>query len=140
MYCLLTRKTTESYVAVFRFIEEKLFKLEPTEFITDYEDGMRLAIRTCWPDIHIRGCWWHLKRAVHKKCVSFGMTRMLRKNKTGRQVKNMLTNIPLLPEHRIQEGYQSVKSFAGKKKMLSWFQPVFSYYEDYWLKQVKEDF
>lgn len=139
IYCLTTRKTSESYLAIFQFIEEKVLKLEPAEFITDYEDGMRKAIKTHWPNVRVRGCWWHHKRAVHKKCVSFGMATLLRKNRNVRLVKNMLTNLPLLPEEKIHEGYGSVVEFAREKKLLNRFGRVFSYYEEYWLKQVRNN-
>lgn len=40
-YCLMSRKTADCYEAVFKFVEKKLFKLQPAVFMTDYEDGMR---------------------------------------------------------------------------------------------------
>lgn len=124
-------------MAIFKFIEENVLKLEPAEFITDYEDGMRLAIKKRWQNVRVRGCWWHHKRAVHKKCVKLGMAKLLRNNRNVRLVKNMLTNLPLLPEEKIHEGYESVLAFARGKKLFNRFDKVFSYYAEYWLKQVR---
>lgn len=94
-YCLMTRKTTAAYLGVFKFIEQKLFKLKPVLIMTDYEDGLRLGIRKHWPEVDIRGCWFHLKRAVNRKCKSFGLKIVIDKNSDARKVKNMLVNIKL---------------------------------------------
>lgn len=137
IYCLMTRKTADAYRAVFKFVEERLFKMEPGEFMTDFEDGMRLAIRQHWPNVRIRGCWFHLKRAISNKCTSLGMGRVLKTNRNARKLKKMLGNIPLLPENQIVEGYSSIKDIAHKKKLSKSFGDLFSYFERYWLKQVR---
>lgn len=137
VYCLMTRKTAEAYRAVFKYIEEELaFEFAPSEFMTDYEDGLRLAIRQQWPNVRIRGCWFHLKRAVNKKCVYFGLKKCLQNNANARTLKSMLVNVPLLPENRIQEGYASIKQYALDKKLAKRFAKVFAYFESYWMKQV----
>lgn len=136
----MTRKTEEAYRAVFKFIEECLFEMAPGEFMTDFEDGMRLAIKNHWPNVRIRGCWFHLKRAVSNKCTSLGMGRVLKRSHNARKLKKMLGNIPLLPENRIVEGFTSIKDFAQEKRLIKPFAYLFSYFERYWLKQVRFDF
>lgn len=135
----MTRKTAESYLAIFEFIEERLFKFEPKEFMTDFEEGMRSAIRKRWPNVRIRGCWFHFKRAVNKKCRSLA-AKLFRKNRTATIIKDMLTNLPLLPENQILEGYRCIKCFARKKQLSESFKSIFAYFERYWLHQVKTHF
>lgn len=130
----MTRKTAEAYSGLFDFIGKKLFNLEPTETMTDYEEGLRLAIKICWPNASIKGCLWHFKRAIEKRCKSLGMHNLFKKNKLARKVKAMLTNLPLLPEHLLVDGYQSIKDFARRNKLNKRFEEVFSYFEGYWLK------
>lgn len=134
----MTRKTTNAYIAVFEFIEQRLFKMQPREFMTDYEDGMRLAIRKHWPNVEIYGCWFHFKRAINRKCRSFGMKRIQDKNINARKIKEMLTNIPLLPPHQIHEGYSNIKLFAAQTRLDRCFADLFAYFERYWLKQVRK--
>lgn len=64
-YCLMTRKMANVYVAVYQFIEDNLLKIETAEIMSDYEDGRRLTLQKHWPNVVIRGCWFHLKRAEH---------------------------------------------------------------------------
>lgn len=137
VFCLMTRKTAKSYLAVFRFIEQNLFKLEPAEVMTDYEDGMRLAIRTQWPNVIIRGCWFHYVRAILRRCRKLGMVQLLKKNSNARVIQKNLMSLPLLPSVQIEEGYCFIKKFAQKKKLLSRFTLLFDYMEDYWFRQVR---
>lgn len=133
----MTRKTSKAYVAVFEFIEQNLFKFNPVLFMTDYEDGMRLAIRKHWPNVSIRGCWFHLKRAINRKCRGYGLKRIMDQDVNAKKVKEMLVSIPLLPSTQIYEGYACIKKFAKEKQLAKRFSNLFSYFEGYWLKQVR---
>lgn len=127
----MTRKTPECYGAVFKCIEEKLFKMEPAEIMTDYEDGMRLAIKDHWPRILLKGCWFHLSRAVERRSRKLGLTKLA--NKNGKVVRKMLKNLPLLPADRIEEGFQIIINFAKKNRLFKRFELLFKYYRNYWL-------
>lgn len=133
----MTRKTSQAYLAVFKLIENKLLKLEPAEFMTDFEDGMRLAIRNNWPNTTIRGCWFHFKRAINRKCVSFGLKWYLQRNNEANMIVSMLGNLPLLPAHRIQEAYNGIKNLSKQKSVNVQLNDVFKYFECYWIKQVR---
>lgn len=128
----MTRKTSECYTAIFEFIEEKLFKLKPKEFMTDYEDGMRLAIKKRWPTATIRGCWFHLARAVERRYRKLGLSRL----KGGKIIKRMLMSLPLLPADEIEEGFESVIKYSKKKRLYKHFSRLFSYFSRYWMNQV----
>lgn len=129
----MTRKTSVAYMAVFKFIEEKLFKLQPAEFMTDYEDGMRLAIRKRWGTVVIRGCWFHYCRAIWKKTRKLGMTKVLKQNSNAKVVLKSLMALALLPADRIEEGFRVIKTFANRKRLSQKLQKLFIYFEGYWL-------
>lgn len=132
----MTRKTTKAYTAVFKFIEQRIFKMKPFELMTDYEDGMRLAIKKQWPKALIHGCWFHYKRAINRNCTKLGMNSLLKKNANARKIKRMIANIPLLPAEQIHDGYENIKKFAAQKRLYKRFAKLFAYFQRYWLKQV----
>lgn len=132
----MTRKTAKSYLAVFEYIERNLFALGPKEFMTDFEDGMRLAIKKHWPNVVIRGCWFHLCRAIDNKTRALGMVKMLKSHQDARMLKKQLMSLPLLPADQIIEGYKAIKKMAKQCKMLKKLKSLFIYFENYWLKQV----
>lgn len=142
-YCLMTNKTIEAYQDVFKFIEAKSFELNPASIMSDYEEGMRIAIKNTWPNCDIRGCLFHYKQAIQRRCNADPILRRLLKLKNSfnaRKIKNMLMNIPHLPEDKIMEGYESVRDFAKKKKLYAKFEELFSYFERQWLCQVRYTF
>lgn len=136
-YCLMTRKTTKAYKAVFKFIEKKLLKLKPSVVMTDYEEGLRKAVREHWRLADIRGCWFHFKRAINRKCKNLGLWRFLKNNADARKVKGMLCDIPLIPPTQIYEAYASIEKYAKKMKVFQRMANLFSYFKSYWLKQVR---
>lgn len=130
----MTRKTAKSYTAVFEFIEKNIFRLKPYEFMTDFEDGMRLAIKNRWPKAKIRGCWFHLSRAVERRYRKLGLRKL--RNRKAILIKKMLKNIPLLPENMIEAGLSSIIEYSKKKRLFNKMARLFSYFKRYWMKQV----
>lgn len=134
----MTNKTIGAYEDLFKYIEEKLFKIEPALFMTDFEDAMRTAIKNHWPNCKIGGCLFHFKQAVLRKCKSLpGMKALLKKSFHARKIKFFLMSIPLLPENKIKEGYQSIQNYAKKWKLDAQFAGLFSYFERQWLREVR---
>lgn len=129
----MTRKTAESYKALFEYIEKEIFKLKPVEFMTDYEDGMRLAIKKHWPTVTIRGCWFHYSKAILKRCRKLGLAKLLKENDNAKAIKKQLAALPLLPANQIEEGFTVIKKLATKKKLSKRFERLFSYVGRYWL-------
>lgn len=130
----MTRKTAECYDAVYKYIEENIFQLERDQFMTDYEEGMRSAISNHWKGVEIRGCWFHLCRALWRRACKLGMSRKyLQKNSDAMQILKRLMCLPLVPANRIDEGFRTIKSFARKKKLSTRYSKFFVYFERYWL-------
>lgn len=93
----MTKKTTECYMAIFNLIEKSVFKLEPSGIMTDFEAGLRSALRTCYPKAILRGCWYHYCAAVRKKMFKIGLHRELETNADARMLKQLVMSLPLLP-------------------------------------------
>lgn len=132
----MTRKTAECYTALFNFIENEVFNLEPSEFMTDFEGGMRKAIETIYPNAAMHTCWFHFKRAIHRNCAKLGMKKLLRDNSDARTIQRQITNLPLLPDASIEDGYFVVKELTRKMGLSSKFKRFFRYFETHWLKEV----
>lgn len=130
----MTRKTAICYTTLFKFIENKIVNLEPTEFMTDFEDGMRKAIKLVYPNSILRGCWFHYIRAITRNCLKLGMGKFLFHN--AEVVKKQIMSLPLLPTDNIKEAYGVIKELAHEMGVFERFKKFFEYFEGYWLKQV----
>lgn len=133
----MTRKTALSYKRVFEFIEENIFALKPNQIITDFEGGMRKAIKILYPDVILRGCWFHYTQAINKKCRKLGLSRILNSNEKAKLLKTQLLHIPLLPVDNIERCFFTIKRTAMKDGIV-WkhLARLFIYFENYWLHQV----
>lgn len=110
--------------------------MRPKQIMTDYETGLRAAIRKCWPRVILRGCWFHFCKAINKRCRKLNMTKLLKKNSNARKIKKALMSLPLLPEDKIIEGYKTIVKIARKKGLFKHYSSLFSYCDRYWLRQV----
>lgn len=129
-------RTAECYKAVFQFIEENVFKLEPTEFITDFELGMRKAINEFYPSAKLRGCWFHYCRAIKRKVISLGLLKFIRDDKKANRIYYKMLILPLLQSEQFMEAYNIVKKEANRDGVLGKMKLLFEYYDAYWVVQV----
>lgn len=134
-HCLTTRKTANSYAALFKYIEKNLMLLKPAEIMTDFEEGLRLGCKRSWPNFILRGCWFHLCRALIRKSNKLGMKKLIKSTPLAKFILKALMSLPLLPNDKLVEGYDIIKEFALKQN-LPQFPVFFKYFEDYWLKKV----
>lgn len=50
-------KKQECYENIFDYIEKKIVHLRPKSIHTDYEAGLRAALRTVYGNAQLIGCW-----------------------------------------------------------------------------------
>lgn len=134
----MTHKTKKCYLAVLKYIKAKVFDPEAAEFMTDFETGMRSAIKKCFPSAIIRGCWYHYVAAWRKRMRMMGMTKLLKENKNAKKLKKMLMNFPLLPAELFENGYKFIKEQANSWKLFHSFKKFFAYFERQWIYEVKK--
>lgn len=132
-FVLMDSKKTESYISVFKYIEENVFHLQPNQFITDWESGLRAALSTVYPNVPLKGCWYHYCSAVRRKARSLGMTDLLKSNTKAYLTYKRILCIPLLPADSIITGFSEIKATARKERLFGKFAELFKYFEDYWL-------
>ncbi|XP_031623037.1 uncharacterized protein LOC116340597 [Contarinia nasturtii] len=131
----MTKRTAVCYAAIFNFIENNVFNLEPSEFITDFEAGMRCAIERCYPTAQLRGCWYHYCAALRKRLLKLGLHNLLKWNSQAVIIKKELMSLPLLPSEYFNAGYVHIKKLAKQWRLSNSFKNFFEYYEQFWIQQ-----
>lgn len=134
-YALMTSKSQECYASLFKYIEEHIFHMQPDEIITDFEDGLRSAIKNQWPNVILRGCWYHYCVCIYKRFSALGLGSLLKTNTFARQIKNMILCLPLLPAPLFDQGLDFIMKKAANRRLSIKMRPFFGYYS-YWVKQV----
>lgn len=132
----MSRKSTEAYHAVFKYIEDEIYQLKPAQFMTDFEAGMRKAIVFTYPHAILFGCWYHYCAAIRRKVLGLNLYRLIVDSVSAKSIYRKMLSLPLLPSELIQEGYELIKQEAYDKKLYKEFKKVFLYFENFWLHLV----
>lgn len=131
----MSSKSTRAYQAVFQYIEDNVFKLEPSQFMTDFENGLRKALELCYPSAILLGCWFHYCSAVRRRVLSLHLYRLIAENRDARSIYRKIMCLPLLPPQSIVEGYEIIRNEAERNGLFKTFKKFFEYFL-FWLKQV----
>lgn len=131
----MSNKTADAYKKLFRYIEDNVFKLNPTSFMADFEGGIRKAITEFYINAILRGCWFHFKAAVRRN-VSRQLLEIIAESTMAATIYRMLLSLPLLPSDKINEGFQIIKRITATNKLFKAFQTFFEYFENFWLQMV----
>ena len=64
VYCLLRSKTKEKYEEMFAALKNLNAMLDPHEVTIDFEIAAIEALKSSFPKANIKGCFFHLARAI----------------------------------------------------------------------------
>lgn len=112
----MSDKKTSTYETVFKYIDVNVFELKAARFMADYEGGMRKAIKICFPNAILNGCWYHFSAAVRRRFLSLNLYRLIADSMPAQQLYRKILSLPLLPPEGIlegQEGVHRVESFLA---------------------------
>lgn len=135
IYVLMTRRTSAAYVEVLRYIEDQICKLNPKSFMSDFEFGLRRALRLVYPGVKTHGCWFHLKQAVQRHANRMpGFLALLRSDPAKYRIMKKFSSLPLLPANMI--GASFLELAAEAKAADAKFEPFIRYFKQQWIEKV----
>lgn len=113
--------------------------------MSDFEAGLRKAIREIYPQSVLNGCWFHYRKCLKKRIIQYDVSKLWNKKERSvnpqiashaKKIYKMISHLPLLPKEYFLAGYQQVKKTAKKFKLTKKFEKFFSYYDRTWLTEV----
>ncbi|XP_037813343.1 uncharacterized protein LOC119604655 [Lucilia sericata] len=144
IYVLMSKKSEEAYTHMLHYLKSNILDLQPNRVITDYENGLRNAIKKLYPTVKLVGCWFHYTQALRRKALKIpGFINELNKNNQAKVFFNKFLYLPLLKPNDITAAYQILKADAMDVKYIkgkmteSYFQPFIKYFDSYWMKKEK---
>lgn len=135
-FVLMTDKKTKTYQKVFKYIEDNVFKLQPAQFMADFETGLRKAITSYFPDAPLYGCWYHYSASIRRRLMTLNMHRVITDDPAGLMIYRMMLSLPLLPRERILDGFDFVKNESRKNGLFKAFKEFFKYFNEFWIHLV----
>lgn len=140
IYCLLSRKSKETYLKLFELIENhsNMFDLvfNPEELSCDFESGLVSCIREKFPQTVVKGCLFHKNQNIFKHIKSNGLGDIYNTNEFFRTTIRKLNSLPLLPINLIEQAYVDIKDQLNQfRDHLDEIRSFLNYYEQTWLNQ-----
>jgi len=75
----MSKKTEDSYCALFHFIKTKIeVNWDPSSIAVDFEKASIAAIRKIFPVTNIYGCWFHHSQSIWRKVQQKGKPNISR--------------------------------------------------------------
>lgn len=113
-------------------------RLQPNQFMADWELAERIALKRVYPLVDLRGCWFHYCNAIRKRRQKMGLKfhKTLKFNQDALLLYTELQQIPLLPAKHIEGGFRAIKQKAELLGLKYAFGDMFTYFENYWLNVV----
>lgn len=106
----MTKKSQKSYEHVFRFINSNLLELKPKMFITDFEKALRNSLTKVFPEVRLKGCWFHFCQAMRRKLGKMSeLAKRIRSLDSAKRIFQKLLALPLLPSHEIEKAFNICK-------------------------------
>lgn len=130
----MTKKSQAAYSHLFKTIE-KTWSLKPTSIATDFEKGLRNALKQQYPGVQLIGCWFHYTQALLRKAKKIsGFLQFLKTNENAKKLYRKFKNLPLIREDKIILAFTMFKNEA--KIFGARFTTFIKYFEDEWIKCV----
>lgn len=132
----MTRKLESSYEHLFTYINTNVCELKPASFMTDFERGMRNAIKTVWPEVNQYTCWFHYCQAIKRHSAQIPEFMSIVRGETSKlKIYYDVMCLPLLPPADINIAFMELKAEA-LAKYGELYTKFLHYVESYWLKKV----
>lgn len=131
-FCLLPNKTKQIYERVFSVLRSQ-FKLDVKFIKSDYEMAIINAAKSIFPDVLVKGCFFHFNQAIYKKAKALGMM-------TDDNLKNIVrltTNLALLPYQYISEGWLAILEMMPENDSKA--ENFQKYFTEQWQKRISQD-
>lgn len=106
--------------------------MDPVAIMTDFEKGLRNALKLQYPNARLLGCWFHFSQALHKRAKKIrGFRNFIKSNENARKLYKKLKNLPLMEENNIILAFALLK--AESKSFGNRFDEFMKYVEDQWI-------
>lgn len=131
IYALVTDKKEETYQIIFQLLLSQNPSWKPEKFTTDFETAQMNAIQSVFPEVDIKGCFFHFTQALSKKAKSLHIL----KNRACKRHVALCAALALLPEQATDEGwFYIMEDWSEQNENLVKFN---DYFTKQWLQ--KED-
>ncbi|XP_071747499.1 uncharacterized protein [Lepeophtheirus salmonis] len=132
VYALLPNKTQATYTRLFQEISAINPCLSPQLVTTDFEMASMNALQSVFPDVQIKGCFYHLSQSIYRKIQENGLQDSYQNNPDFNINIRMLSAIAFVPVDQTIEVFEALS-----ETMPDIGQPIIDYFEDTYIGRLQ---
>ncbi|CAF3027632.1 unnamed protein product [Rotaria sp. Silwood2] len=109
-------------------------KFEPQYVYSDFESGEMGALENLFPNVTIRGCWYHFNQAIFRNIQKMGLTTMYEKNEEVKIWLKSFMALPLVKNNVLDDAVELLfENIPSPDKLLIEF---YEYFQRQWLTRI----
>lgn len=113
IFCLLPRKTTEMYTAVFQIIKDKMesigMDIDIQVFRSDFETAAFNSMRRVFPNINVECCFFHFGQANWRKIIELGLRTKYTDDLDFSLKVRMFTALAFVPAEKVRCAFNEIR-------------------------------
>ena len=138
-YVLMSGKRQVDYEHVFERLKTYLQhgdqRLKVKTVLMDFERAAWNAVKKVFPDVKVRGCWFHFCQAIYRKAKNLGLSKAFQKKRDVNLLIRQLMNLALMDVPAIPGLFETLKKVA-RRAMNEAVNKLIDYVERYWINGV----
>ena len=125
LYALLPDKSRSTYIRMFEMIQSAIPGVNPTRISCDYEIAAIQAMRQCFPEVNIQGCFFHLAQNFQKQLKKRGLFTSYKNNAEFALKSKMILSLAYVPIPYLGMYLEYISGILPED-----LQPVLDWFED----------
>lgn len=124
LYALLPNKQRVTYTRMFELIKTLVPNLSPGSIICDYEYAAFSAMKDCFPEVNVKGCFFHLAQNMKKHLAQIGVISQYNNDAEFALRAKMVTALAFVPIADLDEYIDALANDlpVELQPLLNWFE------------------
>lgn len=127
IYALLPNKQRATYVKMFELLKETELNLKPSSIVCDFEQAAHSAMKEAFPDVQIKGCFFHLAQNMQKHLARQGFISLYNTDPDFALKAKMIIATAFVPLDKIDEYLDALSTELPQElqDLLNWFEDTY---------------
>lgn len=132
VYALLPNKQRATYQDLLQQLLTINPMLNPQSFLIDYEQAARSAIEEVFPNVTVKGCFFHLSQNIYRKVQSEGLQGKYQTDVNFALKIRMLPALAFIPSDEVVDAFETLQNTMPPEA-----DPITDYFEDTYIGRTR---
>ncbi|CAF3908176.1 unnamed protein product [Rotaria sordida] len=131
-FCLLQRKTTNTYQNMINKILEFAPAWNPQNLMIDFEKAVMNVFSTSFPQASLSGCYFHLRQSIHRQLQAQGLQKQYEDDIDFAHGIHKIAALAFIHPDEVTDAFTQLSTHLGDT-----FQSMLDYFEDNYIGRIR---